>query len=108
MHQVGKKDYYYIRMNGQQNIKILFLCSLFVVNPFSQGKLYRMMTSRSCMYCSCANRQRIDMFYRDLLTEMFYRDLLIDMFYRDLLTDMFYRDLLTDMFYDDLLTDVIP
>ena len=26
MHQVGKKDYYYIRMHGQQNIKIFINC----------------------------------------------------------------------------------
>ena len=25
MHQVGKKDYHYIRMHGQQKVKILFL-----------------------------------------------------------------------------------
>jgi len=45
---------------------ILFLCSLFVLNQFSQVKLYRMMNSRSCTYLSCTNRQRIDMLYRDI------------------------------------------
>jgi len=40
VHQVGKKDYHYIRMHGQQNVKKLHRCKLMMKQQNSLKRRY--------------------------------------------------------------------
>ena len=61
MHQVGKKDHYYIRMHGQQNIKICLMMfvvnienfqtnsTLHSINTRHKNQLHRLTVNLSCI-----------------------------------------------------------